>query len=150
MSDYKKKNVSLSIERSSGLPAVLVDSDMLTQALDNLLDNALRYARNRVQVRLKRAGPEIIIEVVDDGRGLPAGNSADLFDKFVQLERPKGGDGYKGTGLGLAICREIMGLNGGRIWAGNVKGWGAGFSLAVPVAAAAEATAARRHAEANK
>ena len=79
--------------------------------------------------------------------GDPEGRGADLFNKFVQLDRPKGGEGYKGTGLGLAICREIMTINGGRIWAENVKGKGAGFYIALPAAeqAAAAAAAGGRH-----
>ena len=140
---YNKKNVSLHLIAPKELPQVRADRDMITQVMGNLLDNALRYARDRVQVRAQRLEDQVIISVIDDGPGIPEGRSADLFDKFIQLDRPKGGAGYKGTGLGLAICREIMSLNGGRIWAENVKSWGAGFHIALPVAEpAADSSAA--------
>jgi|CXWL01.1.fsa_nt_gi signal transduction histidine kinase len=135
----KSKNVSLLTDLASGLPEVSADKDMITQVTTNLLDNSLRYARDRVQVRTRLVGSEVVVSVIDDGAGIPEGKSDDLFNKFVQLDHPKGGTGYKGTGLGLAISREIMTLNGGRIWAENVKGWGAGFHFALPAAATAAA-----------
>jgi len=149
---YKYKNVSLTVDAASPGAAVRADRDMITQVLGNLLDNALRYARDRVQVRVRTLDGEVVVSVIDDGRGIPKGKSADLFNKFVQLDRPRGGEGYKGTGLGLAICREIMTINGGRIWADNVKGWGAGFHIALPAVAADAAQAADggRHVESNK
>lgn len=140
--NYRSRSVSLTVDAAKGLPKVKADRDMISQVLSNLLDNALRYARERVEIRVKRVAEEVHISVVDDGKGIPEGRSADLFNKFVQLDRPKGGEGYKGTGLGLAICREIMTINGGRIWAENVKGKGAGFNIALPIAAEAAAAAA--------
>ncbi len=133
---HRKKDVALLVDIPAALPLVSADKDLIIQVLGNVLDNALRHADDRVQVRASRRGDELIVSIVDDGRGIPEGRSAELFDKFVQLERPKGGAGYKGTGLGLAICREIMSLNGGRIWAENVKDWGAGFHLTLPIEAA--------------
>ena len=130
----KSKDVTLLLDLGPDLPEVVADRDMLAQVLGNLLDNALRYARDRVRVRARREGSELVVSVIDDGRGIPEGKAAGLFDRFVQLDRPKGGGGYKGTGLGLAICREILALNGGRIWAANEKGWGAGFHFALPAA----------------
>lgn len=148
---YKYKSISLTVDAAKAVPLVRADRDMITQVLGNLLDNALRYARERVQVRVKKADGDVVISVIDDGRGIPEGKSADLFNKFVQLDRPRGGEGYKGTGLGLAICREIMTINGGRIWAENIKGWGAGFHIALPAEAAAAAPAAGgQHVESKK
>ena len=131
---HRQKDVSLLADFPSALPLVNADKDMIAQVVGNLIDNALRYTRDRIQVRASRVGGEVVVSVIDDGRGIPEGKSAGLFDKFVQLDRPKGGAGYKGTGLGLAICREILSLHGGRIWAENVKDWGAGFHFSLPVA----------------
>lgn len=145
---YKTKHILLLVDAAKDLPQVRADRDMITQVMGNLLDNALRYARERVQVRAKPGDAGVVISVIDDGRGIPEGAGTDLFDKFIQLDRPKGGEGYKGTGLGLAICREIMSLNGGRIWAENVKGWGAGFHISLPAAVpASPAAAGGRHAQ---
>jgi signal transduction histidine kinase len=126
-------------------PEVHVDADMIAQVLSNLLDNALRYARARVLVRASVAREAVEISVTDDGPGIPAEKLSDLFNKFVQLDRPRGGQGYKGTGLGLAISREIMSLNGGRIWAENAAGRGACFRFTLPVAAVAAAGPEERH-----
>jgi len=144
---YKSKNILLLVEAAPDLPRVRADRDMITQVLGNLLDNALRYARERVQVRIAARDGGVVVSVIDDGRGIPEGMSANLFDKFIQLDRPKGGAGYKGTGLGLAICREIMSINGGRIWAENVKDWGAGFHISLPLAVPAVPPSGVRHAE---
>ncbi|NNN06673.1 MAG: response regulator [Elusimicrobia bacterium] len=131
----KGKNVQLLLTLPPELPPAFADKDMITQVIGNVLDNALRYARERIQVRAEHDGEKIVVSIIDDGRGIPEARREDIFNRFVQLERPKGGDGYKGTGLGLAICREIMKINDGRIWVENVKDWGAGFHVALPLAA---------------
>lgn len=128
------KPAVISFELPAKLPAVKVDADMIAQVLGNLLDNALRYARASVVVRAELKGDDIEVSVTDDGPGIPKGKAKDLFDKFVQLDRPKGGEGYKGTGLGLAISREIITLNGGRIWADGGCGKGACFRFTLPLA----------------
>ncbi len=117
------------------LPHVHADSDMIAQVLGNLLDNAQRYAHARVTVRAAAVEGAVEISGSDDGQGIPPEKLTDLFDKFIQLDRPKGGAGYKGTGLGLAISKEIMTLNEGRIWADNVPGSrGACFRFTLPLA----------------
>ena len=127
------RKVALQLELPPRLPNVRVDADMIAQVLGNLLDNALRYARGRVVVRAAAGEDEVEISVTDDGPGIPAERIKELFDKFVQLDRARGGEGYKGTGLGLAISREIMTLNGGRIWAGNAPSRGACFRFTLPL-----------------
>jgi signal transduction histidine kinase/CheY-like chemotaxis protein len=122
------------------LPSVRVDSDMIAQVIGNLLDNALRYARARVTVHAAATADAVEVSVTDDGPGIPTEKIADLFDKFVQLDRPKGGDGYKGTGLGLAISREIITLNGGRIWADDAPGRGACFRFTLPLSSKSAAS----------
>lgn len=130
--------VSLHFELPRSLPPVRVDADMIAQVLGNLLDNALRYARSGVTVRAAATADCVEVSVTDDGSGIPTEKLAELFDKFVQLDRPKGGAGYKGTGLGLAISREIMTLNEGRIWADNAPGRGACFRFTLPLASKSE------------
>lgn len=127
--------VVLFIDLPKALPSVRVDHEMITQVLDNLLDNALRYARARVAVHATATDDAVEISVTDDGPGIPTDKLAELFNKFVQLGRPLGGSGYKGTGLGLAISKEIMTLHGGRIWADNAPGSrGACFRFTLPLA----------------
>jgi len=136
----RDKAADIRFDAPKKLPSVMADSDMIAQVLGNLLDNALRYARRSVTVRASANSGEVEVAVTDDGPGIQKARLAELFDKFIQLDRPKGGEGYKGTGLGLAICREIMALNGGRIWAENVPaGQGACFRFTLPIAAEAAA-----------
>jgi signal transduction histidine kinase len=116
------------------LPVVRVDEDMIAQVLGNLLDNALRFARGRVFVKAAARPDCVEISVSDDGPGIPPERRGEVFDKFVQLDRPKGGEGYKGTGLGLAITKEIMTLNEGRIWVEGAPGGGACFRFSLPLA----------------
>ncbi len=130
--------VALHFELPRSLPLVRVDSDMIAQVLGNLLDNGLRYAKAAVTVRAAETPDCVEVSVTDDGPGIPTEKLAELFDKFVQLDRPKGGAGYKGTGLGLAISREIMTLNEGRIWADNAPGRGACFRFTLPLASKTE------------
>ena len=124
------------------LPDVKADPDLVTQVLTNLVDNALRYARERVAVRVAASPEGVVLSVIDDGPGMADSQAAKLFSKFVQVARPSGG-GYKGTGLGLAICKEIVGAHGGRIWVEGGHGKGARFHTVWP-AFVAEAQAARR------
>lgn len=115
------------------LPTVHVDGDMIAQVLGNVLDNALRFTRTRVFVRASATPDGVEVSIQDDGPGVPAAKRGEIFDKFVQLDRPKGGAGYKGTGLGLAISREIMALNDGRIWVDAAPNGGAAFHIHLPL-----------------
>ncbi len=130
------------VDLDGRLPSIHGDPDLLAQLLRNLLDNALRFARDKVVVEASPEGVDgVSIRVVDDGDGIPAERLADLFTEFVQLERAKEGprrNGYKGTGLGLTICKEIVEGHRGRIWADNAPGRGARFSVVLPVRAAPE------------
>jgi len=138
--------IELHYDLPPSLPKVRVDSDMIAQVLGNLLDNALRFARSRVVVRAAASSEAVDVDVVDDGPGIPNDKLADLFNKFVQLDRPHGGPGYKGTGLGLAISREIMTLNDGKIWAENADGQGARFRFTLPLAPSATPLEEKPHA----
>jgi signal transduction histidine kinase len=88
-------------------PTVVVDPDATAEAVSNLLDNARRYATGLIAVRLSTEKSWLVIEVTDDGPGLPAGSEAQAFQRFVTL------DGQGGTGLGLAIARELTERQGG-------------------------------------
>jgi signal transduction histidine kinase len=126
------------------LPAVSGDPDLIAQVLRNLVDNALRFAREKVVVEASREGVDgLCVRVVDDGEGIAEERLGELFTEFVQLERTSsapGRGGYKGTGLGLTICKEIVEGHRGRIWADNAPGRGARFSFVLPAAGVAQQT----------
>jgi signal transduction histidine kinase len=120
----------------AGVPEIRADSDLVTQVLANLIDNALRYARERVQVKVAPTPEGVQLSVIDDGPGMAESQAAKLFSKFVQVTRAPGSGGYKGTGLGLAICKEIMAAHGGKIWVESAPGKGARFHALWPAFAA--------------
>ena len=119
-------------EYEKDLPLLRADSDLLVRVLTNLLDNALRFAKSEVVVKARKAGADLQVSVIDDGPGIKPEHLPALFNKFVQINRPLGGAGYKGTGLGLAICSEIVKLHGGRIWAES-EDRGSRFHFSIPL-----------------
>jgi signal transduction histidine kinase len=146
--DASRVAVSLSTHLAEDLPCAHADPDMLSEVLNNLVGNAVRFAKSRIVISatkatasdLKDAGLDglnakgfIAFTVLDDGPGVPRDKIKDLFNKFVQFSR-KSGDAYKGTGLGLSICKTIVQLLKGRIWAESPDGGGARFRFVVPAA----------------
>jgi signal transduction histidine kinase len=100
------------------------DRQGLERVLDNLLDNAQRHAAGAVAVRVARDGRWALLEVADDGPGIPATGRECVFDRFVRLDESCARDAG-GAGLGLAIVRDIVHRHGGRVEAGSAPGGGA-------------------------
>ncbi|MBU1384392.1 MAG: response regulator [Alphaproteobacteria bacterium] len=126
-------NVSLMIgyEGDTELAAV-VDGVRLKQVFNNLIGNALKFARNGVveaSLKAVAAGDRITLEarIRDDGPGIDADRVDAIFEPFVH------GSGQDGAGLGLSICRQIIDRMGGRIWAENNAGRGATFAFDLEV-----------------
>lgn len=99
------------------LPEVYGDAAMLTEVVDYILDNALRYASETVEVKITRHPRHVQVSITDDGPGLPEGKLKQLFQTFTRLHRPGEGPGHKDIGLGLVVCKEIIRCHDGRIWA---------------------------------
>jgi two-component system sensor histidine kinase KdpD len=125
------------IEIAPDLPMLRTDYLLLEQALFNLLDNAAKYApaRTRVLIRARRDGGAVVIEISDEGPGIPPQELERIFDKFYRVhaqDRQRAG-----TGLGLAICRGFIEALGGSISAANLRGeHGAVFTIRLPTASA--------------
>jgi two-component system sensor histidine kinase KdpD len=121
------------IDIAADLPMLRVDYLLLEQTLFNLLDNAAKYAPPGTAVRIsaRRDGEVLVIEVSDQGPGIPPADVERIFDKFYRVEAE---DRQRaGTGLGLAICRGFVAALGGTITAGNRRdGGGAVFSIRLP------------------
>ena len=110
------------------LPLVPIDAVLVEQALVNLLENAVRHGGvGVVRVAARRDGAEALVEVTDEGPGLPADGEERVFDKFYRAA------GGPGAGLGLAIARAIVTAHGGRIWAENLTPRGAAFRFTLPL-----------------
>jgi signal transduction histidine kinase len=91
------------------------DADQLQRVVGNLLDNAVRHARDRILVTLREApGGEAELVVADDGPGVPPADRERVFERFTRLDEARSArDG--GAGLGLAIAREISQRHGGSV-----------------------------------
>jgi signal transduction histidine kinase len=124
--------VTCHVDAPDGLLAD-VDSDRIRQAVDNLLDNALRFApRGSVIVLAARAdGPDLGIEVRDDGPGFPPGFLPHAFERFRRPDTGRSRDDG-GTGLGLAIVRAIAVAHGGTASAASKPGGGAVVRVRLP------------------
>lgn len=123
------------------------DVDELRTAIANLLDNAVKYSLQDVQVRVEVAAPEprsLWVRVRDRGVGIPKSQLKRIFTRFYRFQAR--GYKVKGTGLGLFIVRSIARQHGGRVFAESEgEGKGATFTLELPRMTEGEVTAASRH-----
>jgi signal transduction histidine kinase len=124
--------ITLSFE-SQSIPPVLGDAQWLTQALINLLDNALHYTQSggSVTVRLQAAGEEVSVAVEDTGYGIEPEHLPHLFEQFYRPDWARGNDAG-GTGLGLAIIKEIVEAHGGIVSVTSQVDKGSVFTLRFP------------------
>jgi len=123
------------ISKSSNV-IVSHDSERITQVLTNLIKNSLTAVKSKtgvVTIEVQDLPSEIIINVKDNGTGIPAEKQKDLFKKFYQVDasltRERGG-----SGLGLAICKGIVENHGGKIWLESTLNVGSTFSFSLPKA----------------
>lgn len=116
------------------LPVVSADESQMTQLFQNLVGNALKFARPgvppRVRITAERRLNDVIFSVADNGIGM---ESHYLDRIFVIFQRLHSRDKYEGTGIGLAICRKIVETHGGRIWAESAAGEGTTFYFSLPL-----------------
>lgn len=131
-----EKGIELRLKAENGLPEIEVDADRMAQALNNLLDNALRHtpAGGTVALAAGRAGDGVWLEVRDSGPGIAAEDLPHVFERFYRGDRARlRHEG--GSGLGLAIARSIVEAHGGRIRAESPAGEGAVFTIELPATA---------------
>lgn len=128
---------ALALEVDPDLPLVHLDALLIERVFINLLDNALKYSPEGRPISLKafRSNGEVVVEVADQGPGLPPGAEAKVFDKFYQAAPGS----HRGVGLGLSICRSIVEIHGGRMEAANRPEGGAVFRFTLPLLADAPA-----------
>jgi two-component system, OmpR family, sensor kinase len=109
--------------------------DELHRMIRNLLENAVRHTpeKSTVELTARRDGDEALLEVLDDGPGIPAGIEEQVFDRFVRGEGPADTVGGGGSGLGLAIVRAVAESHGGSVDAGKSTYGGARFSIRLPL-----------------
>jgi signal transduction histidine kinase len=120
----RRPEINISLDISTDV-VVAGSRSHLGRMIANLVDNAVRHARSTVTVRV--AAPAVV-EVVDDGPGIPAKHRESVFDRFTRLDEARARD-TGGSGLGLAIAREIAHAHGGTLVAADPHGPAEGARL---------------------
>jgi signal transduction histidine kinase len=133
-----RSHISLVAEPPAEGMRVRADPIRITQALGNLLGNALKFTPEGGEVRFcaSSGDGQVVIEVTDTGPGIPPEQAAHLFEHFWQARR----NDKRGVGLGLTIAKGIVEAHGGRIWCTSTPGAGSTFSIALPAAGVASPT----------
>jgi signal transduction histidine kinase/tetratricopeptide (TPR) repeat protein len=138
MEDLKRdeftKGINVQVHVAEDLPHLAVDRDALSQALRNLLDNAVKFSpdRKQIDVNLKKDQQNVCIEVMDRGTGIPSHELNRLFDKFYQ-GRSTIRYSRKGTGLGLTLVKHTIEAHGGRMSVKSQVGKGSTFTIILPI-----------------
>ena len=143
--DHLGFQVELDLPES--IPLARADALAMQHCVLNLIDNAIKYSRQRRELKIAVAARDgfVTLSVADRGIGIAPGDRKRIFEKFVRLENGLVHD-VRGAGLGLSLVDQIMRAHGGRIEVQSVVGEGSTFTLALPVAAPAEAAAAETRA----
>jgi signal transduction histidine kinase len=131
----KERQITISLLPFPKMLIVMVDKLRITQVLNNLLNNAIKFTpkKGKIEIEVKKSGQEIIVKIQDSGIGISSKNLNKLFVPFFQIDSDLNRQ-YRGTGLGLAISKGIIETHGGKIWAdsqGEGKGTTFGFSLPI-------------------
>ncbi|UVK98856.1 CHASE2 and HATPase_c domain-containing protein [Pseudomonas sp. B21-048] len=127
------KNIQLQHDLDEDAEAlVLADQSLLTRALFNLLENAIKYspAGSRISVRVSYAEGWLLCEIADQGRGIAVDELPELFSQYRRFTSAHGSDGL---GLGLSMVKAVMDRHGGRISCHSVVGQGTTFSIRLPL-----------------
>ena len=110
-----------------------IDTDKMTQVIDNILNNAIKYSPDggKITVTMKTTDDQMILSISDQGLGIPKQDLPRIFDRFYRVDRARS-RAQGGTGLGLSIAKEIIKQHKGFIWAKSIYGKGSSFTIVLP------------------
>ncbi|TYR80284.1 cell wall metabolism sensor histidine kinase WalK [Priestia megaterium] len=113
---------------------VAVDQDKITQVLDNIISNAIKYSPEggTITFSIEQHTHEIVVSIKDQGMGIPKANLTKIFERFYRVDKARTRK-LGGTGLGLAIAKEIIEAHDGRIWADSKEGYGTAIYFTLPI-----------------
>lgn len=144
---YQINNSGFDVQTNirSDLPPVSIDRDAMSQAISNLLDNAIKYSHEvkRLSITTETLGSDLSVEIVDHGIGIPRAEQEKIFEKFYRVGNGLVHD-VKGSGLGLSLVKHIIEAHKGTISVESDVGKGSRFTILLPIArseAEAETTA---------
>lgn len=139
LNSYKSCNpdITISLHRAGSTGSAMADKRLLKRSLDNLLGNAMRYARSSIELVVEMDDSHCEIRVTDDGPGIPVSEREAAIQAYSRLPSP--GQSAPGFGLGLAIVQGAMRLHHGELIIGSAELGGADMRLRWPIDAAARA-----------
>lgn len=136
--DYRARptaaNHHLVVDVDQAIDLLLIDPLKITQVLENLIDNALKYSAkdSKIDVTAKLHSCEVEVCVRDNGAGIPAEDLPHIFERFYRVDKGRSRD-KGGTGLGLSIVKHIVQLHGGKVRVESMLGQGTAFYFTLPI-----------------
>lgn len=130
---FDKKNLQPKVEIEPDLPKIIGDKERLIQVIINILSNSIKFTESGFIIcKAAKKDDEIIVSIIDTGRGIAQKDINVVFEKFKQVGK-EDETIQKGTGLGLPICKQIIERHGGKIWVESEVGKGSTFNFSLPV-----------------
>lgn len=130
------KSIKLVSKVPPGMPEINLDPDRITQVLNNLIGNAIKFTPSggaiTTEAVMQAAKGRVEISVSDTGVGMPRESLAKIFDKFYQVKGSVSTE-ISGTGIGLSVAKELVELHGGKIYVESEEGHGSKFTFTLPI-----------------
>lgn len=129
----QSKQLKVNTDIGPALPALRANPIRLRQVLDNVVGNAIKYShpQGEISIAIQAEENQVILQVSDDGPGIPPADQPHIFDKFYRATNIEAD--VEGSGLGLAIVKNIVESHQGRIWVESTLGKGSSFFIVLPV-----------------
>src|SRR5690554_2539499 len=110
------------------------DKDKLTQVLDNIISNAIKYSPEggKIKIEVVKDKERLLTKITDQGVGIPEENLERIFERFYRVDKARTRQ-LGGTGLGLAIAKELINAHGGDIWASSQENQGTTIAFSLPL-----------------
>jgi two-component system, OmpR family, phosphate regulon sensor histidine kinase PhoR len=134
----RKKGIALRLDVPHSLPSITGDRQQLVQAINNLIENAIKFTSpgGTIRVSAEYVENHVVIHVADNGIGIPSDAQPRVFERFFRAYHP-GAEQIGGTGLGLSLVKAVVDAHNGRIWLESEINRGTTVHLVLPARHAA-------------